>query len=63
MKDLLGLIREAHRQGWRVKLSGGSHYKLYAPDRKSVVVIAGSASDERAYANTLARMRRAGFNG
>lgn len=53
------LIRSALRQGWRVRR--GKHHVLYAPDGKSMVVIAATPSDRRSHLNTLAQMRRAGY--
>jgi hypothetical protein len=58
--DLRPLARSAERQGVRVE-RGARHYKFFAPNGKDIVVIAGTASDHRAYMNNLARLKRAGY--
>ena len=59
-KELKEVLREAERQGWTVTSHKG-HWKLYAPDGKGIVHIAGTPSDHRNLANTVALMRRYGF--
>ena len=58
---LKDLVEAARRQGWRVVTGGNNHIKLFAPDHKTIVTVASTESDHRAYQNTLSRMRRAGF--
>ena len=58
-KYLKSLMREARRQGWRIEK--GNHIKWYAPDGRTLIVSGCTESDHRALANTLSRMRRAGF--
>jgi predicted RNA binding protein YcfA (HicA-like mRNA interferase family) len=60
-KDLKKLLAAALRQGWRVELGRGGHFKLYAPDGVGRVTISGTPGDRRAFNNTVARMRRHGF--
>jgi predicted RNA binding protein YcfA (HicA-like mRNA interferase family) len=60
-KDTRKMLAEAERQGWRVVEAKGGHVKLYAPDGATIVTMGSTESDHRARANTLARMRRAGF--
>lgn len=38
-KELNALLRTARRQGWRIERGGGGHYKAYAPDGKTIVVL------------------------
>lgn len=59
MNNVDRLVRDAVRQGWRLRR--GKHNILYAPDGKSIVVVSVSPSDVRSYNAALARMRRAGF--
>ena len=58
-KELRKLLAEAEQQGWRVQR--GRHVKLYAPDGVTVVTVAATPSDHRWLANTVSRMRKAGF--
>lgn len=56
------IFKEARRQGWKVKRTGGGHVKLVPPDPSRPVIHTGSTpSDHRAERNLLAMMRRAGF--
>lgn len=59
-KELREILREAERQGWRV-VRGSKHFKLYAPDGKTIVTAPTTPSDWRAIRDVIARMRRAGF--
>lgn len=61
MKELKELKRRAEAQGWRV-LHARKHLKWFAPDGRTMVVTGITESDHRALANTLSRMRRAGFH-
>lgn len=60
-KELKELLGEAEKQGWRVELRKGGHYKLYAPDGKHIVTVGSTPSGRRGLANTVAMMRRYGF--
>lgn len=60
-KDFKEVRREAERQGWRVELTPGGHWRLYAPDGKNIVHAAQTPSDHRNLANVIAQMRRYGF--
>lgn len=53
------LLRAAIAQGWRMR--HGKHLVLYAPDGKSMVVMAATPGDHRSFKNALSQMRRAGF--
>ena len=60
-KGLRGILREARRQGWRVELGRGGHYKLYAPDGKSIVTTGSTPSSPLALVKLVSRMRSLGF--
>lgn len=62
-KEAKRLIRQAVRQGWRARRTGGGHIALYAPDGETMVTIAGTpAARKRSMKNALAMMKRAGFD-
>ncbi len=58
-KYLKELVRKARDQGWTVEKN--KHLKWYAPDGQTLIITGFTESDHRALANTLARLRRAGF--
>lgn len=60
-KEIKRLVRDLEQQGWRVELRKGGHYVAYAPDGVGIVTFSGTPSDHRAYRNTLAQLRRAGY--
>jgi hypothetical protein len=60
-KDLKRILAEAERQGWRVELQRGGHYKLYPPNGKGMVSTGSTPSAPSALPNLIARMRRRGF--
>lgn len=60
-KDLKAILAEAEKQGWRVELQKGGHYKLYSPDGQGIVTVGSTPSDRRSLLNTIAYMRRYGF--
>jgi hypothetical protein len=55
------VLREARRQGWRVELRRGGHYKLYAPDGKNIVSAASTPGSPASIHDTIAKMRSFGF--
>jgi hypothetical protein len=60
-KEIERLIRELRRTpGWRVE-RGRKHYKAFAPDGKTIVVIPGTPSSSRSIKKVLSQLRRAGF--
>ena len=60
-KDFRKVIREAERQGWRVEQTKGGHWRFYAPDGVNIVHAAGTPSDRRSFDNTIAQLRKYGF--
>ena len=60
-KEVRELVAEAERQGWRVELRPNGHWRLLAPDGVGMLTVAGTPSDRRWKANSIARMRRHGF--
>lgn len=62
-KETTKLVKTLRQQGWRVDLLKGGHYRAYSPDGKGIVHIAGTPSDRRAMANTIAQLRRYGYKG
>ena len=60
-KEFKELRREAERQGWRVVLLKGGHWRFYAPGGKGIVHAGGTPSDHKSLANTVADLRRYGF--
>ena len=53
------VVAEAERQGWRVER--GKHWKLYAPDGRTMVVVASTPGGVGGVNESIRRMRRAGF--
>jgi hypothetical protein len=60
-KELREILREARRQGWRVRLTRGGHYKLYAPDGENIVTTGSTPSSPSSIRELLAHMRSFGF--
>lgn len=60
-KDLKKVLKEAEAQGFEVRQTRGSHYQVRDTDGRVVAVFAGTASDHRSIKNTIAALRRAGF--
>jgi hypothetical protein len=54
------VVAEAERQGWRVQK--GRHWKLFAPDGRTIVVIASTPRTAGGVAQSIRRMERAGFS-
>jgi hypothetical protein len=60
--DWKKLVGESERQGWAVERGRKGQLKLIPPDpTKQIVFIHGTPSDHRAIKNTIAEMRRQGF--
>jgi len=59
-KDERQLIREAERQGWRIR-EGRDSTMLLAPDGTGKVTLHHTNSDHRALKNLVSIMRRHGF--
>jgi hypothetical protein len=59
-KDLKRLIREAEKQGWRVKPTTKG-WMLYSPDGEWMETLHRTPSDWRSLQNTISRMRKHGF--
>lgn len=62
-KDIRKLLKSLEAQGWRVERTKKGHYVAYAPDGVGRVTIPGTPSDHRSMKNTLADLRRHGYNG
>ena len=60
-KELKAILAAARRQGWRVELQRSGHYKLYAPDGKTIVTTGSTPSSPLALVKLVARMRSLGF--
>ena len=54
------LFRDLKSQGWRIESTKGVHFKLIPPGDGQIVVVAGTPSDHRAFANTKSRCRKSG---
>lgn len=59
-KEINKLIREAQKQGWRVK-DKKKGYMLLAPDGEHSVMVHKTPSDHRWLDNTVTLMRQYGF--
>lgn len=60
-KEVREVVEEAGLQGWRVEVQSNGHVRLFAPNGVGMVWVAGTPSDHRWKANTIAKMRRHGF--
>jgi hypothetical protein len=60
-KEVRELVAEAARQGWRCEQRKSGHWLMFPPTRMPPVAVASTPSDHRWRANTIAKMRRAGF--
>ncbi len=58
-KELKELLAEAERQGWRIELGRGGHYKAYAPGGQGIVTLPSTPGGS--LAPYVARMRRMGL--
>lgn len=61
LKETRELVRELERQRWRVEQTGRGHYKARPPDGRPMVTFGSASGDPRAMKNTLAQLRRSGF--
>jgi hypothetical protein len=60
-KDRHKLFQKLEAQGWTIEALKNNHYRVFPPDKtKPAVVIESTPSDRRAWANTIARLRRSG---
>lgn len=59
-KDLRKVMRVAELANWRVEATRNGHFRWLSPDGATIVT-AGTASDVRAYRNTLSLLRRHGL--
>ena len=61
-KEIRQLIKELEKQGFRVTQAGSGHFIAWPPDVEvRPVTIPSTPSDYRSMRNTLADLRRAGF--
>jgi predicted RNA binding protein YcfA (HicA-like mRNA interferase family) len=61
-KDFKGIRKEAERQGWRVEVTKGGHWRFVPPDpTKPMVVTSSTPSDHRTLDNFIGRLRKSGF--
>ena len=58
---MTAVVRAAERQGWRAELGRGGHWKLYAPDGKTIVTAASTPGARSSIDKTVSRMRHYGF--
>lgn len=60
-KGLTELKREAERQGWRVELTGGGHYKWYPPDPTLGFVVSSTTPTNSNLRNHISMLKQRGF--
>lgn len=60
-KEVLEIVEEAIRQGWRAKKLESGHYMLFPPNGDRAVTIGGTPSDRKWRINTIKRMQKSGF--
>ena len=60
-KDMRRLVEKAERQGWRID-DRGKLWLCKSPDGTMIVTVHKTPSDQRALHNTIARLRRGGFD-
>lgn len=61
-KDTRQLLKEATKQGFDVRYNRKGHAEVYDSNGNRITTFSGSSSDRRAWRNSLAPLRRAGFN-
>ncbi|MFE1785623.1 hypothetical protein ACFW9F_24380 [Streptomyces sp. NPDC059506] len=59
-KEVRQLLKKLARQGFDVELTRNGHYKVYW-DGRFVGTLAGTPSDHRSLKNSVANLKRAGF--
>lgn len=60
-KDVQQLLRRIRRQGFHVRIGGGGHYRITAPnDGRTITVAATPRAGRRSLANARAALRRIG---
>lgn len=60
-KDLKKLMRRIEEAGWRVEDRGKS-WACYSPDGETIVFVHKTPSDHRVMRNTLADLKRGGYD-
>ena len=60
-KETRELVRRVEKQGWRVEQRKDG-WMCYSPDGKTMVLIHRTPSDRRGLQNTIARLRKGGFD-
>jgi len=60
--DLKKILKSAERQGFTVRQTRNGHLQVLSADGKGMVTLSGTPSDHRALKNTLADLRRIGFD-
>jgi hypothetical protein len=59
--DIRKLLKAAENQGFTVERTAKNHWLIRNADGLAVATVASTPSDHRTWANTLARLRRAGL--
>jgi hypothetical protein len=64
-KDMKRLVRDLGRQGWEVTLSGSGHYRAKPPSKEKRIVFfpCTPSAGRRSMENTVASLRREGYEG
>lgn len=60
-KDVRQLLKQLVAQRFTFEKTRKCHYAIFGPDGRRVVVLAGASGDWRAFHNSIARLRAAGF--
>lgn len=60
-KDMEQLVKRARRQGWRVEITNGGHYRFFPTNGDTPIIAAYTPSGSRTIANTKSRLKRAGL--
>ena len=61
-KEVKDLIRSLRKQGWTVEQTRNNHWKATAPTGGQPEYIASTPSDHRSLKNTVARLKRLGYD-
>ncbi len=59
-KEVKQLLRDLERAGWKSRKTGSGHNLVKSPEGK-VVVVCDSPSDSRSLKNSMADLKRAGY--